>query len=270
MFDSWNQSRRAAAAKALVVLVSATGCLAAVAYAATAPSAPAHGDAIRPAAKAVQARTLVPSPRTEGSGLSRPRIVRHPAKTTLSTRASFRYLSRQADIEFACKLDDAGWKRCGLARAAYRGLAVGAHRFSVRAEADGVRSLPARFAWAQAEPKSFTIVPELSGLSLLYPGAPPVAVPLVLTNPNSAPIRVTSLKVSVTADPAACPSGANLELIQSSASERKPVKIPAGGTVRLPVSGVSAPAVALRNLPVNQDTCQGVSFPLAFSGEALG
>ncbi|HEV7483168.1 MAG TPA: hypothetical protein VGO13_08720 [Solirubrobacterales bacterium] len=257
-------------AKALVALVSATGCLAAVAYAATAPSAPDRGSAIQPAARSVEARRLVPSPRTGGAGLARPRIVRHPAPATLSTRVSFRYASPQVDVDFACKLDDAGWKRCARARVAYRGLAVGPHQFFVRAEAEGARSRPARFAWAQGQPQSFSIVAELSPLSRLYPGAPPIAVPLVLTNPNSAPIRVTSLKVSVTADPAACPSGANLELIQSSASERKPVKIPAGGTVRLPITGVSAPAIALRDLPVNQDACQGVSFPLAFSGEALG
>jgi hypothetical protein len=258
------------AGRVLVALVIVTGCLAAVAYAATVSSAPEHGDAGRSAARAIAARTLVPSPRTGATGLSRPRIVRHPAKTTLSTRVSFRYASRQAEVAFACKLDDAGWKRCGPTQVAYRGLAVGAHRFFVRAEAGGARSRPARFAWAQAEPKGFSIVPELSALSLLYPGAAPIPVPLVLTNPNSAPIQVTSLKVSVTADSAACPSGANLELVQSSASAKTPVKIPAGGMARLPAAGVSAPAVALRDLPVNQDACQGVSFPLAFLGKALG
>src|SRR5215218_77068 len=146
MFNSWNQSRRAAAAKALVVLVSATGCLAAAAYAASAPSAPGRGDVIRPAARSVEARSLVPGPRTGGGGLARPRIVRHPAKATLSTRVSFRYASRQADVDFACKLDDAGWKRCARTRVAYRGLAVGAHQFFVRVEAGGAHSRPARFA----------------------------------------------------------------------------------------------------------------------------
>jgi hypothetical protein len=254
-------------AKALVALVSAAGCLAAVAYAATAPR---HGDGGRPTAKAIEARTAVPSPRSAGTGLPRPRIVRHPAKATLSTRVSFRYASRRPEVDFACKLDDAGWKRCGRARVAYRDLAVGAHRFYVRAETDGARSRPARFAWVQGEPKSFSIVPELSALGRLYPGAAPIPVPLVLTNPNPAPIRVTALRVSVIADPAACPSGANLELLPSSASAKTPVKIPAGGTVRLPAGDVSAPAIALRDLPVNQDACQGISFPLAFSGEALG
>lgn len=270
MFESWNQSRRATVAKLLVALMSATGCLAAVAYATSTPSAPGRGDAIPPTARSVAARALVPEPRTAGARLPQPRIVRHPAGTTLSTRVSFRYASSRADVDFECKLDGAAWKPCGRARVAYRGLAVGPHQFLVRADASGERSRPARFAWVQGQPQSFSIVAELSALDRLYPGAPAIAVPLVLTNPNSAPIRVTSLKVSVAADPAACPSGANLELTQSSASERRPVNIPAGGSVRLPAGGVSAPAIALRNLPVNQDACQGASFPLAFSGEALG
>lgn len=270
MFDSWNQSRRSVAGRALVVLVSATGCLAAVAYAATAPSAPERGGAHPRLADAAGAGPLVPSARLRGSRPPRPRIVRHPAKTTLSTGVAFRYVDRRPETDFQCKLDDAGWKRCG-SRVAYRGLAVGAHRFLVRVEAGrGGLSLPARFAWVQAEPKSFSIAPDLSSLRGLYPGAAPIVVPLVLINPNTAPILVTRLRVSVRADPAACPSAENLELIQATASERTPVKIPAGGSTRLPTAGVAAPAIALRNLPVNQDACQGTQFPLAFSGEAHG
>ena len=142
---------------------------------------------------------------------------------TLSTGVAFRYASRRANADFECKLDAAAWKRCG-SRIAYRGLAAGPHRFLVRAEVQGAgRSRPARFDWVQAEPKSFSIAAELSGLSKLYPGAPPVAVPLVLTNPNSAPVFVTGLRVAVTADPPGCASAENLELIQSNASRKAPL-----------------------------------------------
>jgi hypothetical protein len=40
--------------------------------------------------------------------------------------------------------------------------------------------------------------------------------------------------------------------------------------VTLPAPGVSPPAIQLRDLPFNQDACQGARFPLAFSGEARG
>lgn len=268
MFVSPNQSRRATVARVLVALIGATGALAAVAYATSAPPSP---DDAGDRARMAEAGAALSTTRARPVAVpSRPRITRYPAKSTLSTWVSFRYAHRQAGVDFQCKLDAAGWKRCGRTRVAYRGLAVGPHRFLVRAEVDGARSRPARYAWTQAQPKGFSIEPELSALARLFPGATPVAVPVVLTNPNSAPIRVTALKVAVAADPAGCPSAENLELIQSSASESKPVNIPAGGSVRLPAPGVSAPSIALRNLPANQDACQGAQFPLAFSGDAQG
>ena len=168
-----------------------------------------------------------------------------------------------------CKLDTAAWKPCGP-RVGYRGLGVGPHLFLVRVESGGKRSLPARFGWVQSQPQSFLIEPDPATLGKLYPGAPPVPLPLRLSNPNSAPILVTGLRVAVTADPPGCPSATNLQLIPSSASPKAPVKIPAGGSVRLPDAGATPPALALRDLPVNQDACQGVQFPLAFSGEAHG
>jgi hypothetical protein len=265
MFDLQNQSRRATAFKALAALLGAIGSLAAVAYATSTPGSGAdsgRAESARPAAARHPA-----SPR--GKSLPRPRITKHPRTGTLSSKVSFRYASRLPEASFQCKLDDAAWKRCA-GRVSYRGLEPGPHLFLVRTESGGGRSLPARFAWMRTQPKRFVIEPELSALGKLYPGAPPVAVPLVVRNPNPAPIMVTSLGVSVSADPAGCASGSNLDLIPSNASPRAPLKIPAGGTVRLPTAAISSPALALRNLAVNQDACQGAQFPLAFSGEAHG
>jgi hypothetical protein len=210
------------------------------------------------------------SARPGRSRLPQPWITAHPAATTVSSSAAFRYVNRQAQVQFQCRLDGVAWKKCG-ARIVYRGLAAGPHRFLVRAEGrEGGRSLPARFGWTQMAAKRFLIEAQLSGLGRLYPGAPPVALPLVLTNPNPAPIFVTSLRVAVSADPAGCDSMENLELIPASASSTMPLEVPAGGSLRLPVRGVSAPAIALRDLPVNQDACQGAQFHLSFSGEARG
>lgn len=265
MFDPRNQSRRAAAGKALVALIGATGCLAAVAYAATGPAP----DLARPAVVARASADPPPGPPSGRSRPPRPRIVRHPPRTTLSTSVSFGFLTRLPQQTLQCKLDGAGWKPCGL-RVGYRGLAVGPHRLLVRAESRGRRSAPARFGWVQAQPQVFLIEPDPSDLSQLYPGAPPVPLPLRLSNPNPAPILVTGLRVVVTADPPGCPGATNLELIPSSASPRTPLRIPAGASIRLPTAGTTPPALALRDLPVNQDACQGARFPLAFSGDAHG
>ena len=271
MFDPWNQSRRATACKVLVALIGATGCLAAVAYAASAPHF-GVGVGTRPHPKDVAGPTApVETPvQTAVRRPPRPRITRSPTATTLSTTARFRYVDALGPVEFRCKLDGAGWKRCGP-RMTYRGLAVGPHRFLVRARAPGgARSRPARFEWAQAKPADFSIEPDLSGLGALFPGAAPVTLPLLLTNPNSSPILVTALQVSLTADPPGCAGAENLELFPSSVSSSSPLRIPANGSVRLPAPGVSAPAIAMRDLDVDQDACQGAQFPLAFSGEAHG
>jgi hypothetical protein len=46
--------------------------------------------------------------------------------------------------------------------------------------------------------------------------------------------------------------------------------VPAEGSASLPSATVSAPTIAMLNLPVNQDACQGVEIPLDFAGEAQG
>ena len=267
MFDLRNPSRRATACKALVALIGATAGLAAVAYAAS--SAPKPGAGSVPAGASASVISASES-RAGKTRPPRPRITRHPRPGSLSSKVSFRYTSRVPEASFQCKLDDGAWKRCAT-RVSYRNLAAGPHAFLVRVEGQGAGlSLPARFAWVRTQPKKFAIEPELSGLAQLFPGAPPVTLPMVVRNPNPAPIAVTALRVSVTADPAGCPSASNLELIQSTASPRTPLKIPAGAAVRLPGAGIAPPALALRDLPVNQDACQGAQFPLAFSGEAQG
>jgi hypothetical protein len=46
------------------------------------------------------------------------------------------------------------------------------------------------------------------------------------------------------------------------------VRVPAGGSVTLPMQGVSAPTIRLLNLPVNQDACKNARFSLSYSGSA--
>lgn len=269
-FERSDSGRWVTAGKALVALIGATGCLAAVVYAAsnqdaapsrTSPRAPRQPTAMTSTAKAA----------THGVRRApKPRIAKAPTTGSPSSEAEFRLLDRKARAIFQCKLDRAKWKACG-ARILYGNLAVGVHRFLVRAFARGLRpSRAARFSWTRAEPKDFSITPRLSELAPLYPGDAPQPLPVVLSNPNSEPILVTSLRV-VSSDPSAgCSSVENLQLSAAGASMSTPVVIPAEGSVTLPAQGVSAPTIAMRELPVSQDACQGAGLPLQFSGEAHG
>jgi hypothetical protein len=177
---------------------------------------------------------------------------------------------RGRHLRFRCRLDGGAWRRC-RSHVAFDGLATGAHSFSVRSVGPGGRrSRAARFRWRVLEPMDFSIQPRLEGLGALYPGASPRPLPVTIVNPNPVPIFVTGLRATPTADPLGCKSAANLALTESSASATTPIEVPAAGSVTLPAPGASPPAIQLRNLPVDQDACQGARFPLAFSGEARG
>jgi hypothetical protein len=93
---------------------------------------------------------------------------------------------------------------------------------------------------------------------------------VTVVNPNPVPIYVTALRVSASTDPLSCSSTENLVLSPSSASPSTPLLVPANASASLPAPGVSAPTIQLRDLPVDQDDCQGASFPLRFTGEARG
>ena len=245
------------ALKAAMALAGVSACLGGWAYAAA-----EHG--------AGESSSTSGAPQRAAKSPPRPRITRRPAKTSLSTSARFSVATARPELRLQCHLDAGSWKACQES-VVFRRLAVGAHTFAARAlDRLGRRSAAARFGWTVAAPQGFSITPQLSGLNALYPGAAPLPLPLILTNPNRAPIFVTGLRVAVTGDPAGCDSAANLVLIPSSASSSAPIRVPARGSVSLPAAGASPPSIQLRDLPVNQDACQRAHFPLAFSGEARG
>ena len=237
-------------------MLGIVACLGAVAYAAAPRKA---GDA-GTGANRPSASTRLPGPK----------ITQRPNKLATSTTARFSFAVRGRDLRFQCRLDGRAWRAC-RAPIVFTGLATGDHAFSVRAlDRRGRRGRAARFRWTLLEPKDFSIVPQLANIARLYPGAAPVSLPLTIANPNPVPIRVTSLRVAATADAPGCASAANLVLIESGVSSATPLKVPARGSVSLPAPGISPPAIQLRDLPVNQDACQGARFPLAFTGTARG
>lgn len=243
-------------AKTTIVLATAGGCAVAVAYAASgrAPSRP-------PAGPAALART----------GVKRPppaRITAHPEKLVGTPAARFAFKVSTGKPSFQCRLDRAAWKSC-RSPLALGGLRAGEHSFSVRAVVGRRRGRAASYRWTVVEPMPIAVEPQASTLAPLFPGAPAQAVPVVLRNPNSVPVSVTSVSLSAGADPPSCDSD-NFELSPAGVSALAPVVIPAGGEVSLPAPGVGAPTIALRDLPFDQDACQGARLPLLFSAEAHG
>jgi hypothetical protein len=294
---------RARAVRALLALTAVSACLGAVAYAATRPEHLATGLAgSKPVDVAPQ--TGAGTPRGDGEEqLPRPRFIEYPDAISVVADPQFRFhvpprsqrqrppLPESQDLpgrpaqadqperqrRFQCRLDGGGWRACS---SPFRlgDLRPGDHAFEVRALSRAGQPGPAiSHSWRQAEPspkqapvdpKPFSI--ELGGeLGDLYPGDPAQQVPVLITNPNSVPIEVTSVTVAIAGDLPDCPAE-NFALTGSSVSPTTPLTVPADGSVGLPTATVSAPAIGMLNLPVNQDVCRGTEIPLVFSGEAHG
>jgi hypothetical protein len=90
-----------------------------------------------------------------------------PASST-STAASFAIVASEADVTFACRLDNGGWTACTSPKA-YTGLAVGSHTFAVRATdaAGNTDGSPATQSWTveAPSPPPDTTAPDTSILS---------------------------------------------------------------------------------------------------------
>ncbi|MGN6586557.1 MAG: hypothetical protein ACTHKT_03670 [Solirubrobacterales bacterium] len=171
---------------------------------------------------------------------------------------------------FQGPLDDGDWTSCSSPLRLGR-LDPGDHSLAVRAlNRHGEGGPAAHYGWSQAEPKEIAIEPRVGSLEPLMPGDPPQQLPVHIVNPNPAPVEVTSLTVVVSPDSPECPGGPNFAVTPSSLSPAAPLSIPAGGSAGLPNASATAPTLALRELPIDQNACQGTSVHLLFSGEARG
>jgi hypothetical protein len=280
--------------KAIVALTAVSACLGAIAYASTRSKRPA---ASLGGSQAVSVGTQHGTDAPRGTGeepLLRSRFIEFPDATSTASEVQFRFHvppraqrprpplpgpsgEPKPPRPFQCRLDDRGWRNCS---SPYRlsGLAPGGHVFAVRAFNRDDRPGPAvSYSWRQAgpvshpeqvDPKPFAI--EARGeLESLYPGYPPQPVPILITNPNSVPIEVTSLTIAIAGDPPNC-SAENFALTSSSVSPTAPLTVPANSSVSLPTATASVPTVSMLNLSVNQDACRGAEVPLVFNGEAHG
>ncbi len=273
--------------RAVVALTAVSACLGAVvAYGASRVGAGATG---------LRSQVTVATPKA-GAGEKRdkvplqPSFIEKPEAISVSSATQFRFHvpprsqrlqpelpastpapaggAQRSRRHFQCRYDGGAWQTCG---SPHRLGAVkpGPHSFAVRILSRAGKVGPAAaYSWTQVEPKPIAI--EAVGPSEdLYPGFPAQAQPVRISNPNDVPVEVTSLTVELPTELPGCPAN-SFDLTPSSASAASPLAIPAGGSVSLPSDEVSAPAIGMHNLPVNQDACQGTRLQLVFNGEAHG
>ena len=102
--------------------------------------------------------------------------------------------------------------------------------------------------------------PDCATPTLLSPGAR-VCLAYTITNDNDYPISVTSISIVDVTSPPTCPA---TELDLAAADFAGAVTVRAHEAVVLP-----GRPIALLDLPVNQDACQGAAFRLTFTGAAV-
>ena len=203
-----------------------------------------------------------------------PVLVQKPPNPAPGATNTFAWIDAEAGVTFQCSVENGAWQSC---TSPYTYVIDtdnnGRHQFAVRA-VDAAGNVSAatsyKYRYDKVQPESgvsFQIAGSVSGLTI------GIWKPIVLTitNPNTAPIYVTSLTVTVSADstPPGCLSAPNVEVQQPGASVALPVLVPAGGTVTLPTGAVTTPQIRIKDLPdVNQDVCKNKSFVLTYSGTA--
>jgi hypothetical protein len=169
-------------------------------------------------------------------------------------------------------LDSHRWQACA-SPLTYTGLSIGRNEFEVRAT-DGAGDLSGGAIWrwtvvqgGGAPGVPFTISGNAGGL--LYPGGGAQPIAVTLSNPNVAPISVTSLTATLQA--ASLPSGcgtASFEITQSDISGTQDVQVPPVGSVTLPSQGATTPFIQMVDTGTNQDACHGATVTLDYTGSA--
>jgi hypothetical protein len=199
-----------------------------------------------------------------------PTFTKTPANPSTDKKASFEYQDAEGGVSFQCRLDGGAYASCG-SKTSYNDLAQGLHTFCVRASDRAMNlSTAACFTWQiGAGALNFTISGSPLGGVLLYPGAPPVPINLVFTNPNGSPITIQSANVSVTGTSAAgCGAGAFAMTQQLTATPT----VPANSTKSLQDLGVPQanwPKLQMADSG-NQNACQNATVNLSYSGTATG
>jgi hypothetical protein len=266
-------------ARAIIALAGAVACLGGVAFAATGL------DQVKPVAE----KPAADRPRSASDGPPRPSLIEVPAAVGVDPDTQFRFHvappqgeaggpapsapARQPAARwrrFECRVDGDEWSACSSPHVLV-GLDTGLHSFAVRAlNRRDQFGKTAYYRWTQLEPMEFTIDPQFGELPELMPGDPAQQLPVRISNPNPAAIEVTSLTVSVMPDRAGCAADPNFAVTAASLTPEAPLSIAAGGSATLPTAAIDAPTLALRELPVDQNSCQGASLHLVFSGQARG
>ncbi|MGZ4688700.1 MAG: hypothetical protein ACXV8R_02520 [Acidimicrobiia bacterium] len=209
--------------------------------------------------------------RIDSSAPPAPTITQKPTDPSTDTTATFQFTDSESGAGFRCTLDSGASAPCNPGHVSYTGLTAIRHCFSVVAvDAASNTSAPTQYCWTvQGAGMPFTIAGQAT--QTLYPGGTS-PVNLVFTNPNSVPIQITAVTVTVAhiTTHALCDGPTNFQVTQSLTATPT---VPANSTkslVQLGVPSAQWPQLRMPDLPTNQNGCKGTAFTLNYTGTATG
>ena len=204
-----------------------------------------------------------------------PQITSRPPNPSSTAVSTFAFSDTEAGVTFTCSVEHGPWLPCTSPKTFTVGTTVnGQHYFSVHAtDAAGNASEPTSYTWTVTASSGIPF--QISGTVGTFVPGRTLPVNLVLTNPNSVPIQVTAITVTVRAATtrASLPNpscNGTTNLVQSLAFQG-PVTVPANTTASLQTLGLASsrwPQLKMPNLVTNQDACKSTTFTLDFSGTA--
>lgn len=190
----------------------------------------------------------------------------NPNNTATST---FAWHDTEAGVSYECSKENGSFQPCTSPLTyAVQTTNNGEHQFAVRAiDAAGNVSDVASYTWkvAAGSPQNFAINGSVTGLLI----GVQKSVPVTINNPNSVPIYVNAITITltVTAGSGGCTASNFQTTAWTAASTAQEFQVPANAT-NFSVPAAAQPKLLLKNLPTNQDVCKNKTFSLSFTGSA--
>jgi hypothetical protein len=141
----------------------------------------------------------------------------------------------------------------------------GMHQFAVEA-VDGLGNVSSITKYQWKVPKTAMPLTIGGSAGTVFPGGASSAFQTTITNPNTGPVTITSLTVTLGAMPSGC-QASWFALSQSNVSPSKPITVPGNTTIMLPdpvnAPGVTAPSVSMTDSG-DQTSCESATIPVSY------
>lgn len=207
-----------------------------------------------------------------------PVLTSYPSDPNGTATSTFAWTDSQAGVTFLCSVENGKFSSTvtppggGAAQPCSSPLTYnvstsnnGMHQFAVEAmDPLGNVSIAAKYSWKV--PKSALPLTISGNAGTVYPGGTSVAFQTTISNPNTGPVTLTSLTVSLGAVPSGC-QASWFAVTPSNVSASKPITVPGSGSVTLPDSvnapGVTAPSVSMSDTG-DQTGCKSATIPVSY------